>query len=72
MRWPAPRPRAAASLALKHEVESAKTQESRIEVKVQQKPTLGMGLPAHDPVLYLAARLLGCPKSLVLIVDSRP
>jgi hypothetical protein len=72
MRWQSPRPRAAASLALNHEIKSAKTQEFKVKVRVKQKLTLSMGLPTHDLIAQLTVRLLGRSKSLVLVVDGRP
>jgi hypothetical protein len=31
-----------------------------------------MGLPAHDLIAQLTVRLLGCSKSLVLVMNGRP
>jgi hypothetical protein len=70
-RW-SPRPRTTASLALKHEISSTKTQESKVKVSVWQKLTLIMGLLAHNLIAQLTVRLLGRSKSLVLVMDSHP
>jgi hypothetical protein len=48
MRWPSPEPHAAVSLALNHKIKSADTQETQVEIRVGRKPTLGVGLLAHD------------------------
>jgi hypothetical protein len=68
MRWRSPGPRAAASLALKHEIKSARTWESRVKVRIWQKLTLSVGLSAHNLITQLVTCLFGHPESLVLVI----
>jgi hypothetical protein len=51
MRWPSPRPHAAVSLALNHKIKSADTRETQVEIIIGRKPTLGVGLPAHNLIM---------------------